>query len=404
MKKFAGFLAVLLLFSGCMQKVQLNDRSIIQAIGIDPSGDGGYTVTMQVAEATREPAAANQADGKEEFHILVEEGDSLTNIFSEAAIRQGRQLFLGSCKLVVIGEDTAIEGIDAIVGFFNTHHQINPSLKCIVAQGSAGELLRAKEKNPILTADGILDMLRSAYNTGTATSSRLMDVVGALHGDNMVGALAVVRLQKAEPSASSEETDGQQKQSSSQREKTGGTSAQEKPTLELVGTALFAGERLDTIIDTKATRGLAWTQNSMTSAALSVEDGQLGRVSAVVHAQSARISPELVGDHMVFNIAVKVHSAMQEIDLIEADVLDEQSRDYAAILQKRKIHKEIEYMVQQTQKQGYDLLGLSLLTRQRYPDFYEAYREEWSDVIRNAGYSITVDCLIDRSGVGEHTV
>ena len=72
---------------------------------------------------------------------------------------------------------------------------------------------------------------------------------------------------------------------------------------------------------------------------------------------------------------------------------------YTAALQEHLIRGEIEAAVLDAQREGHDVMGLSLLMRQRYPDFYKAHEADWSKVIATAGYNIFVHCTIDSTGV-----
>lgn len=57
MRRIAALCAILVLLAGCVPSVRLNERGVVQAIGIDLAEEGGYRATMQVREAVGAAAA-----------------------------------------------------------------------------------------------------------------------------------------------------------------------------------------------------------------------------------------------------------------------------------------------------------------------------------------------------------
>ena len=357
MRRIAALMLALVMLTGCVQSVKLNERGVVQTIGIDLNEDGFYRVTLQVREAVGTSGAPNQPDESSKSIVVEETGRTLTEVFTRASVTQGRQMFLGSVQIIVLGEETVAAGIDGILDFFNSNHQISPTTAIVVARGKAGELVQAGRDDPALSADGLLDVMQSAYKSGLAPKSRMIDLINAVRGE------------------------------------------QEEKRLRLSGSAMFDGEELVGFLNPAATRGLEWMRKDMKNATVTVGDDRIGRVAAVTHDQKTKIKVDLTGDVPVFNIDVTVRSTALEKQLPDSLLFDEQARIYTAALQEHLIRGEIEAAVLDAQREGHDVMGLSLLMRQRYPDFYKAHEADWSKVIATAGYNIFVHCTIDSTGV-----
>lgn len=193
MRRIAALCGVLLLLAGCVPSVRLNERGVVQAIGIDLAEGGGYRVTMQVREAVGASAGANQSPENAQTLLVEEIGSTMTELLTRASATQGRQLFLGSVRVIVLGQEAARAGVEGPLSFFNANHQISPAAFVAVAEGEAGELIRAGEKDPTLSAEGLADVLKSAGKGGFSPPSRLKDVMGAANAENVAGVLALLR-------------------------------------------------------------------------------------------------------------------------------------------------------------------------------------------------------------------
>lgn len=400
MRRIAALCAILVLLAGCVPSVRLNERGVVQAIGIDLAEEGGYRVTMQVREAVDGAGGANQSPDDAKTMLVEETGRTMTELLARASATQGRQLFLGSVRVIVFGQEAARAGAEGPLGFFNSNHQISPATLVAVAEGEAGELIRAGEKDPALSAEGLADVLESAGKGGFSPPSRLKDLMGAANAENAAGAVTLLRYSAPD----SPKSGSPSSEASSEEGGTGSEARQaaEKPPekkLSLGGAAVFVGHRMEASISPAAACGLEWTQNRAKACVLSVGDGQLGEVAAVTHRQKAKITVEMSGEVPVFDIRLEVRSTALESRLLSGG-FDDRTRRYASALQEIKIRAEIEEMVASSLRRGYDLLGLSRLMRQRYPAYYEAHRENWGEALASCGYNVAVSCEIDRTGAG----
>ena len=108
MKKISLFLtltvALVLTLSGCVRYVELSDRAIVQALGIDYLPEKNiYRISMQYFSQTSE-GGQNQID-KTQPNVLksVGEGDSILTAAKNASILSGKDLLLSENRLIIIG-------------------------------------------------------------------------------------------------------------------------------------------------------------------------------------------------------------------------------------------------------------------------------------------------------------
>lgn len=405
MKRIAAILCLAMFLTGCVGIVRLNNRGIVQAIGVDLAEDGSYLVTMQVFEAVgTAPAEANQSSGADNNVIVEESGKTLTEVFSKTAINQGKQMFLGNNKIIVIGERAAVSGVEQILNFFNANHQISPSVPIAVCRGEAREIMRAKEKNPLLTADYMIDIIHNAQKTGYCPQSRVMDLIDTMYCEHVSGLLAALAVE--EKSEETEESSGASSQEESQEQQKGGSQEKQSSsvTIDLIGTGVFDGDRLTGMLGKNLTRGYCWTQNRIAATPLLIEYEGIGNVSSVTHEQKSKIIPELVGDNPVFTIEMKVKSIATETVLDSGFHMTDEQRELITTLQERLIQSEIEGALARSQQMGNDFFGLSLYMQQRFPEYYESNKDNWPQILASCGFQVHVKCEIDRSGVDNQII
>ncbi len=400
-KLAAAFLSACLL-GGCMKSVRLNERGIVRALGIDLPASGGCRLTMQINLPSGEDAVDKPL-------VIEEEGRTITDALARAAVSQGKQLFLGDCRLIVLGQALAQMDASPALDFLNTNSMITPSATVLLAEGTANEILGIQEKAPRLDAEGLIEMTEGAYHYGRAPRSRLLDLINAAESDHLAGTLAVVSVEGKDsgtsPSPDSQPDEGEASENPEESDagspdtpESEGASREKPAQAEVSGVAVFDRGHLGFLMEEEAARGFGWMQKGIRGAPLVVGDERLGKVSTLTVSHRAKIVPEAVGDLLVFHMEVEIRSAVQETALSPGLTFGEEERAYAARLQERLVESQIQEAVDASRRWGYDLFGLSLLVRQKDPDFYQKHQEDWMSIVQKSGYDIQVSCEIERTG------
>ncbi len=396
MMKMAIWCLCCLLLTGCMKGVRLNERGIVEAVAVDLTEEGEYLVTMQVCEANSDVAAPKEE--AQQCVVVEETAETLIQAISDASISQGKQMFLGSCKLVLLGETLVSENLEPVLEFLNGNHQIDPACSVLVSRDTeAGEILQKSGQGSCLNASWILDSLQASQKEGLSPKSRLIDLLNAVYGENLPGILGVIHPDPAQQTPQPTQSQPQEGEQAQQEGQPPQEESKADTGYAVSGMALIEEGRLEIFLNETAAKGYAWTRNGMKNPSITISADGFGRIAAVAISNQAKLSPEMVGDNPVLYISVDVHSSAREVYLEDAQ--DENTRSQVQELQAREIKRQVEELLESTQRQGYDVLRLSLLMQQRYPDYYEANRENWEEAVKSFGYDVEVTCQIDRFGV-----
>ncbi len=125
------------LLSGCWDSVELNQRAVVAAIGIDVAGETDYEVSLQVIVA--DEIAGAKARGDTPIVLFQEKGNSLFQAIRKASQKVPREISLAHARLVVIGENLARRGIGDTLDFLERYTETRLTMKMLVARGETGK-------------------------------------------------------------------------------------------------------------------------------------------------------------------------------------------------------------------------------------------------------------------------
>lgn len=380
MRRLWGVLLAVLALSGCIPTVSLNDRAMIRAVAVDLLEDGRYQVTMQVNEA----ADGSSENGGPEQTALTETGRDLTELLSRASVSRGKQMFLGSARLILVGEQLAREDLLPALRFFNATQQVAPTIAVAVVRGEAGELIHAGEEAGQFSADGVLDVLHKAQEAGYAPASRMLDFFAQEQSQEGAPQLAVLELERHEPPPEAAQPDQP------------GGAGRTADKLRVAGSALFRAGRMEAVLTPAQTRGLQWLglDGRMEATPLSVELPPGGLAAANAYLQRATVRAGEAGGLPEFSIHLQVKAAVLELPEDLGPGWEEQ----VAALQERAVRREVEEALAATAGQGWDPCELYQLARQQAPGCYWGHQEDWGEQLARARFRVEVDCQVIHTG------
>ncbi len=145
----------LLFMSGC-DKVQIQDRMLIKAIGIDYS-DGVYALTVQYAD--------NSSSGEEQINKLLSvAGNSTSQAIGKIKDSSGSEPFLGQTSALVIGKSAAEKSLDEILDYFVSYSEVRPTVRLYLCE-NAKDILSFKEDDKLVAVDRITSITPSSSNS-----------------------------------------------------------------------------------------------------------------------------------------------------------------------------------------------------------------------------------------------
>lgn len=127
---------VIMLLNACWSKRELNELSIVSALGIDRD-NAGYIVTVQVINPRQ--IAQQTQDIQAPVTVYSIFGKTIFDALRRLSLESPRRLYYSHLRVVVFGEEMARAGIAKAVDFLLRDHEIRTDFYILVAQGKRAE-------------------------------------------------------------------------------------------------------------------------------------------------------------------------------------------------------------------------------------------------------------------------
>lgn len=171
LKRLSGVIAVLLtlmiLCSSCseIETVELNERLIIEAVGIDAK-DGKYEVTIEGLDSFTVGSAGTDVSSGSITRCYFFEGETIGMAMNQISTRTGLIPLFSQARVLVIGKKTAETELQAVLDFFRREYTTRTDILIAVAETTAKEILSSDFGKSISAGKIIETALDSGKYTG----------------------------------------------------------------------------------------------------------------------------------------------------------------------------------------------------------------------------------------------
>lgn len=373
-KKIASVcLAALLLLSlsGCIKTVELNQRAIVQAIGVDLDGDQ-FVITLQVfnTEGTNQ---GNVDFTKLNNTIIKSEGITIADALHNAALQQGQETFYAHNGLLIIGRQAAERGILPILDFFNTDRRARPNTEILIADGKAEQVVSAQINQGILPAELIENITETNQSNGKIHSVTLLELMRVTQnggGDAFAPLIQTFQNEEGEDS------------------------------VRFLGTALFHQEKLSGELNSVLTRGFLFATRKMDKTLIPIEVQEYGRVSIEVVKSDNSITSQIVDGRPHFHIEVHCKGVISEV--MTGDKQRGLRLEDIPMLETQlsaEVRRQVEASIQQSVYAcGSDIFELGAHLWKQHPDFWMANRDNWDALLPTSTFTVEVSSEIEKVG------
>ncbi len=379
-------LVLSLSLSGCVRYVELSDRAIVQALGIDYIPDRKiYRISMQYFSQTSE-GGQNQID-KTQPNVLksVGEGDSILTAAKNASILSGKDLLLSENRLIIIGAELCNDDLMKTLQFFISNYHSHPKTYVCGAENTAEELIDIRFKEGYVSSQRLINLIENASSEGHTVADYAYQIMSSLC--NSTGSAYLPRLKISE-----QKTDGTVPKESGGEKKEGGQEEQEtEKTIVLDGGVVFSDKRKSGVIDSASCIGLQFLSNRMAEYSVTVNDNG-NRSTITFFSVRTAITPGFdEKGELYFDISVTADGRFDERGGIS-------ETDTARIMAvKSKAEHEVVSLMEKAAIDirgncRSDIFGLEKALRHSYPEFVARNKDNITDILLSAPCVIKVKC------------
>jgi spore germination protein KC len=383
----AKWLAILLCLStlslsGCWDRKEINDLSLITAAGIDKKSEKTIELSVQVFIPRAAGGGGSQSLGSNgngggsggQTFVRSSEGVTIADAMSRLQEKLPRSIFWGHSEVYIFGRELAENGIRPTTDFLTRHQQVREGAYVFVSSSTAKEML---EKLPALERSSS-EVLRELVKSKIGMKVTLKDLAQRLVGDSRAVALPWIETAELD--------DG-------------------KPEAGVIpyitGTGVFKKDRLVGHINDKVTRGLLWLRNEIDLAVISEapEEAGIGTVSMKMIHSNTQLIPAIENGN--WKITLK---GLTEDDIIQNTTnLDLMNQKFVRSLEKsleRNIQVRCQMALDQVQKKmKADIFNFAGAFHRKYPKEWNKSKDRWDEIFPKVEVSIEVKARVLRPGM-----
>lgn len=400
MRKTIALILVLFLFlapSGCWDQREIDEIGIVTYMAVDYDLEKEkYLLTSciirpaEVAMGLEEGLPGRRGPN----FCITSMGDSIFEANKRHQLRSPRTVFHAHTVIVVIGEETARQGLKKVVDYLSREIEHRLNLWIAVVEGEGKDLCVHAQFEELLSAE-ITQIILRQRKFSLIYDSSLKDVLDNLNSEGIEPVLT--KLEIIEDPLKPEEIQdplGVVEEEGKEKEDL------KREVVQIRGAAYFKGDNLAGFLDEKETNGLLWLQGKMGEVTLVIKDppGTPGRFTVDKIKGRSETIPLVEGEEITFLVKVKSEGNLidyiGEKDFVEPEIINILEDNLSKI-----IKDEILTVANTAQEQETDFLGLGRKLHRNNPETWKRVKENWEEIFPQVKVEVEVDTAIRRIGL-----
>lgn len=370
-------------FIGCWDKKELNQLSFVTAIGLDKDEiTGEYISTTQVIRIEaiqKEGGSANIVP----IELFSARGKTLAEARKNLTAKFDRRPFYGHCKVVIISQKLAEEGLKPVFDRILRTYEIRPVTTIVIAKDNSPEkYLSVRHGISKIQGAYLRNIIEWRNESSEANVSTVKDFVQGYFSNESAPITGYVETMKDITPVPQDS----------------GTS--EKLEIRLAGTAIFKEDKLKGYLNRTESRGLNWVTGKIQRATVTVASPKLDNkfYSIFVRRAKSEVKPEIINGRYVFNINVQATTELME-QQDEEDTSKPKILETVADEAEKAIEKEIIQAMNKLQKDyEIDAVGFASALNRWNSSEWKKVKKNWDKEFPKVGYKVSVNVKITRAG------
>lgn len=359
------FLCLLLCSCSFIEIVEIDERLIITALGIDLT-DEGYEVCVQALNTSQSSSGSSASSGDSgsssgtTLHYSLKGetvGDALIKLYTITGLKP----LYSQARILVLGKRAAQEKLSQSLDFFLREYATRTDILIALSLTTAKDVVSASYGSGNIGANLLEETVKSGEYTGKSITMPLYKFINLISGETDCAYCPVVGTEKNE------------------------FSEDMIPVIE--GTALFKNGKYKFTINDDETMGLMMLTNQIGGASIPIET-ENGLYNLGIVASSSEIKTDITNNRLSVQITTKIRCDIVEYENPDFSAINEE--DIAVIKQaaEKLIEKRLEATLKKTFFEGEcDICRFGKITMLKNWSFYNTS-------IKNCDYSDKTDTQI----------
>ncbi|MBR3768378.1 MAG: Ger(x)C family spore germination protein [Clostridia bacterium] len=277
------FLLVPLNSCGEIEIVELNERLIIEAIGIDKE-NGKYNVTIEGLDSYTAGSDSNSVSGEELTKCYLFEGETIGMAMNSISVITGQIPLFSQARVLIIGRDTATNFLSEALDFFRREYTTRTDILIAVADGKASDIVSADFGKNVSAGKILESALKSYKHTGTSVYIPLYKFLNNAMNESDAAYCPLLTVKDNEYT--------------------------KKKDVKILGTVVI-GKNSDTVLSPEQTQSLTIINNDTENGDMTIET-EKGKCTLEIIDSISKIKTEIINEKTVFDIKTKIKCDIPE--------------------------------------------------------------------------------------------
>lgn len=365
---------VLILFTGCWDRVEIENRGFVLGIGLDKAeSEGKIAMTYQFAlPSAMFGAGGNGGGGGEKVWNVTSTSPSVIRAEKQILTRMNRVPDLQHTQVLIIGEALAEEGLYEYIDFFLREINIRRRMDVLIAEGKAEDLFDIAP----LTANSTADYLSEIIMLNEKDVHRISSEVDLLKMSKNLRRGTDFIVAKVAPG---------------------------KKDIEMTGAGVFRKDQLIGYLDPEEVRKTKWLIDDISQGTIVVEDigGIQGHIVFEISEGKTRVTPQIHDESVDFDAVIRVEGDVAELE--DLDFPDTTSEEFITEVERKieqEIKKECEEIMKKAQEEfEAEFFNFGALVKNYDRRWFEKHEAEWRKIFKKSRLSVKVNVDIRRVGL-----
>ncbi|GHV47546.1 hypothetical protein FACS189499_05240 [Clostridia bacterium] len=161
------------LFPGCATHIELDEKLIVQTVGIDCEEDE-YTVTLQFFTQS---TPSSDSGGNPPVYTISGKAKTLPEAVIRAEINSGRTVMFGECQMLILGKDLNGSRFCDTIEITMNQYESHPKIYIVASKDKASDVLAVKYKEGSVSNYTTKRIIESSSEQGRSSLPMLFTVM-----------------------------------------------------------------------------------------------------------------------------------------------------------------------------------------------------------------------------------
>lgn len=384
MKRYTVWIIILLLslvFFSNDRPIEISDRALIHAVGIDVD-DSGYTVTLQIFQSNSAGANDTQIDpSKSNTKIVSNTAKTFNEAMTLCENQLGNYLFMGHNQIIVLGHDTNFEYPEQLLSYFIRNKDNFLGVDIVLSETTAYELLNVRLPNGTVSIENFKEVIELYGDKGDIVPCDMVHFLNECMKPDKSAVLPVVSVKNN--TASQTQVDQSQSQGDSGTDE----SQFQDATFNIKESAVISDGKIEGTLTNTEVMCLNLLTNKTKYAMITINyKGE--NLGLLLQKRKSKTRLKTTDNKLVYNTELSVFA------LTESNVFTFQEKDEISKLVEKTLAEQCSSVFYRSlNNYNADILGLLRLTKHYCPQIYLAYKDNLEALKSNTQLDLTVNCI-----------